>query len=376
MTTSTNSATSKVDSLYGPGTLLGWYLTLAACLVSWTLHPKKRKRDSIDPDLVVSLTLPIVAVVHLISQVSKLSTLQTNIQRTSRNDASDILQETADAIEAPLVVIEAFMNIAATMFIVACFFSTIRRALLVGTVGIISFATDCFLHLSNVQSKGLSRLFSRSFVADSAIALIMIGVLLAVLVLAAFVITSVFFYNRRGEQNRRIQEAEEETRVLENELDVLAYEDISNHSRLMQLYRMEQLKRRTFKDSRSSKSLTVLTAVFLPLSFVTSLFGMNFEPKRYTASSPSTPLVKVMGNPRAPGLIAFLFPRSNSSLKDLDQRVAVFAGLTALVFSLYSVLSVWYAAWKKNQAQDLQSRRADIMRLRRLVSEGQTGNSA
>jgi hypothetical protein len=371
--TSTTTTASKVDALYGPGTLLGWYLTLAACFMSWTLHPDKRRRDSIDPDLVVSLTLPIVAVVHLISQISKLSMNQTNLRLSSENGTSDLLQETADAIEAPLVVIEAFMNIAATMVIVACCFATIRRALVVGAVGIVSFATDCFLHRSNVRSTGLSRLFSRSFVADSAIALIMIGVILAVLILAASLITSMFFYNRHRGQERQIREAEEEARNLENELEVLVYEDISTYGRLSYLYRAERLKRGSFKESSSSRFITLISLFFLPLSIVLSFFSMTFELKPSTAASPQpTPILVPVGNPRAPELSALLFPKSNSSLEDLDQKLAVFAGLTALAFSLYPILSVWYAEWKMNQARHLKCRQEDNMRLRRLISEGQS----
>ena len=78
--TSSTSADSKVDALYEPGTLMGWHLTIAACFVSWTLHPKKRARDSIDPDLVVSLILPVVAVVHLTSQISKITSIPNEYQ--------------------------------------------------------------------------------------------------------------------------------------------------------------------------------------------------------------------------------------------------------------------------------------------------------
>jgi NADH:ubiquinone oxidoreductase subunit 5 (subunit L)/multisubunit Na+/H+ antiporter MnhA subunit len=201
----------------------------------------------------------------------------------------------------------------------------------------------------------LSRLFSRSFVADSAIALIIIGVILAVLILVAFLTTSLFFYKRHRGQKRQIRETEEETRNLEIELDVLlVYEDISTYGRLSYLYRTERLKQESFKESSSSQSITLISLFFLPLSMVLSFFGMTSELKPSTTSFQPKPPLETVGNPRAAGLYALLFPRSNSSLKDLDQKVAVFAGLTVLAFSLYSILSVWYAEWKKNQARDLQ----------------------
>lgn len=49
-------------------------------------------------------------------------------------------------------------------------------------------------------------------------------------------------------------------------------------------------------------------------------------------------------NPRTqrPKALKFLFPESNSSLRDLDQAVAAAAGATVLLFNLYSVVSAWY----------------------------------
>ena len=273
-----------------------------------------------------------------------------NTRLSSENGASDISQKTADAIEAPLVVIDAFMNIAATMFMVACCFVTIRRALVVGAVGIVSFAADYFLHMSDVRSTGLSRLFSRSFIVDSAIALIIIGAILAVPTLVAFTITLLFFYNRHRGQKRQIREAEAESRNLENELDVLVYEA---YGRPSYLYRREQLKRQlkrqSFKESRSTQMISLVTVSLLPLAIVSSLLSTTLQSKPSTASPQPTPPSKIVVNPRAPGLTTFLFPRSNSSLEDLDQKMAVFAGLTALAFSLYSVLSVPYAEWKKTR---------------------------
>src|SRR6201999_2905001 len=57
---------SLVSPLYGPGSMLCWYLTTLSVLLSWMLHPHKRASGSIDVDLVAVLTLPAVAAGHLI----------------------------------------------------------------------------------------------------------------------------------------------------------------------------------------------------------------------------------------------------------------------------------------------------------------------
>lgn len=378
-TTNTTSATSKVDALYGPGTLLGWYLTLAACFVSWTLHPRSRMRDSLDPDLIISLTLPLVAIVHLISQASKLAIPQTVHLHTLGGGSNEFLQEKANAIEAPLVVTEVFMNIAAVMFTVACYFVKIRRALVVGAVFLASFATDCFLHASRIRSTGLSRLFSRSFIADSAIALIVIGLSLAFLLLATFVITLLFFHKRQQKQKRQIQEAEQEARDLEIELHVVVCENVLINGG----DRDSQRNRRTFLESLQGSGniqrIHSLTFGFLILSLVASIMSIS------TGSQPLSTLHKqplqlspldISIHAKAPGLRALFFPKSNSSLKDLDQKVAVLAGLTVLAFGLYPVLNLWYRKLKNNQMRALELRQAENMRLRRLILEGQGMNLA
>ena len=55
-----------VNPLYGPGTVSGWYLNLIATMMTWLFHPVRARKDSVDADLVICLTLPIFAVGHLI----------------------------------------------------------------------------------------------------------------------------------------------------------------------------------------------------------------------------------------------------------------------------------------------------------------------
>ena len=123
---------------------------------------------------------------------------------------------------------------------------------------------------------------------------------------------------------------------MKNELEVLEYEDISTYGLLSYLFRTEQLKREScresFKNSSSSLLITRLSFLF------TSFFGMTLGLESSAASLQPAPPLQTVGNPRAPGLVALFFPKSSSSLKDLDQKVAVFAGLTTL--ALQSLLGL------------------------------------
>ena len=55
-----------VDSLYGPGIVGAWLLTLCAVLISWTLNASSRRKDTISIDFIAALLLPMVAASHLV----------------------------------------------------------------------------------------------------------------------------------------------------------------------------------------------------------------------------------------------------------------------------------------------------------------------
>lgn len=56
----------KVSSLYGVGTVTGWHLIIIGLLITWCFHPGKRRQDIISVDTIVVVTLPLVALGHLI----------------------------------------------------------------------------------------------------------------------------------------------------------------------------------------------------------------------------------------------------------------------------------------------------------------------
>jgi hypothetical protein len=75
----TTAHLDHISSLYGPGAVGCWLLTVVSCLISWTL-PKKshglmprrgRSRDSIDNDFIATLALPVIAAGHLIAQTKR-----------------------------------------------------------------------------------------------------------------------------------------------------------------------------------------------------------------------------------------------------------------------------------------------------------------
>jgi hypothetical protein len=104
-----------VDSLYGPGTVGAWLLTLCAILISWTLNTSSRRKDTISVDFVGALLLPMVAASHLVFQVARLL-FSVGETITAQNVE---LQKYASAMEAPLNICETF-SIAALLLAVFC----------------------------------------------------------------------------------------------------------------------------------------------------------------------------------------------------------------------------------------------------------------
>jgi len=106
---------AKVSSLYGPGTIAAWYFMILSVLVSWTLHPSKRKSGSIDMDLVATLTLPAVAAGHVMLQARLLSHYKVD---DDNGNGRGLIQLIA-AIEASFIVTETFMALSVILFLVA-----------------------------------------------------------------------------------------------------------------------------------------------------------------------------------------------------------------------------------------------------------------
>ncbi|KAJ9607768.1 hypothetical protein H2200_007846 [Cladophialophora chaetospira] len=111
----------NVNGFHGPGAVLGWYLTLAGCMVSWALHPERKKKDSIDADMLTFLMLPLTAAAQLISLSRAVHDTYITIQYDSDAALRDILSgqfkslsvcRKRYAIEAPATVVFAFLNLA------------------------------------------------------------------------------------------------------------------------------------------------------------------------------------------------------------------------------------------------------------------------
>ena len=310
-----SSVLSRVDSLYGPATFAGWYLTVLACVFKWTLHPEKRQQDSVDADLIISLTLPAVAVVHLLSQASNFADRQHN----SLGDKPLSAQELASAIEAPLVVVEAFMNVSAVLFLIALYHVTSRRALIIAASGLVCFLTCSYLRTSKVHSNGLSRLFSRQFFSDSAVALLFLA---AMITTVSTTLISAFLYERRKTRKKHLAASITGLNQVEDVAGSAHSKDPTSiwHQRSSYKRRLRTL----FREGRQAFIMVSAVMVVLPPSLAAYGQGLSVT---FGASHMARPSV-----------FSLVFPRCQSSMADLDQKVALIGGLTVLAFSLFQNL--------------------------------------
>jgi hypothetical protein len=138
-----------VSSLYGPGTVVCWYLTWVSVQVSWITHPKKGTFDSIDPDFIAVLTLPTVAAGHLISQIHSYPGVLSEMMTTQD---PRLLQHVA-AIEASLDITDTFMAMVVVLFLLAIRFKRIKRAVLSGATGLFCFSAEVYIFVCKVGVK-------------------------------------------------------------------------------------------------------------------------------------------------------------------------------------------------------------------------------
>lgn len=339
-----------VSSLYGPGTIACWYLTILSVLVSWTLHPKKRKSGSIDVDLIALLTLPAVAAGHLCWQVSTLISRHDN--SPSLGVKSNEYAQSIAAIEAPFSVIESFMAISVVLFLVALWAVCLRRAICVATVGLLCLATECYIHFSSFGELGIrfkrsapesdaNPAFSRSFVADFTGLVIAILVILAISAVGA---SAIITYMLRG---RRAPQEVEGARRQRSDRNPGASQGAA-HSEIPTSTNEPSPPNVLRSRSKGRGGWVAMTFGFAAMLLTIVPSAGNAIYFSYTILAATKRTVTIWS--RLKIFAAHFYPHSSDSFSDLDQAVATAAGATVLGFSIYSVAKAQYELQSNGQA--------------------------
>jgi len=310
-----NDSLALVNSFYGPGATACWYLTCLSCLISWTLHPKKKGSDSITSGFIAVLTFPTVAAAHLVTQVQGYPSESLEDQLSKQIHAS---------ISASLIITETYLNLCIILLVPSLLVRSFNRILLLAATGFFCVAAETYLFFAVPSIRNKTRIFNRSFIVNSVPLLTL--VLVIVPVLAALL--SYFIYLRllhRGPPPRAEPPPGASSEIL------------GHYRRVNRAYDV--------RVDLCIARLTLVGLVLLPFSSVCSTLP------------PATDLFWLVGEARntvnnfRARVIGEFFPPSNTSIMELDQAVALLAGMTVLGFCLYSVTDERYRRWLEAEAE-------------------------
>ena len=278
-----------VSSFYGPGAVGGWYLTACACLVSLALHPRKQCHDSITADIIAVVAFPTIAAAHLIKQ-------------TRAGPENTTESQHASNLEASLVLIEAFMAIDVLYLLFAVGFKCIKRGCLFAAMGIFCFGAECNVFFRPSLRLSILGRFDRMFMMSfKTIVIGQLTLLVATLFLTVGVTVLFFMFSRSP-----VREPNENGEASS----------------------LEGKQRRSILESSRTTIITLITAFYLHYVSAATLTAMFIS------------IIDVQTT--ASDLVTAVIPRSNSSIKELDQAVALFAGASVLGFSVYGTAKTYY----------------------------------
>jgi hypothetical protein len=298
--TSTNSSTpdslALVNSFYGPGATACWYLTCLSCLVSWSLHPKKRESDSVTADFIALVTFPVVAAAHLISQVH-------DYPPQSSMD-HEVLEQINAAISASLTIAETYLILCVILLVPNILIRSPKRILLLALTGIFCFATEAYLFFTIPSIRNVRGIFHRSFIIDSLPLLVMTLSIVVYLTGILFLFIYVVFICQRP--------------------PTLAEPAQGADPEVADTYH------RTRTELHMAK-VAFLTYLSLPFALI-------------SAGGSVSPILRDTTMQRM-SLVNEFFPETNTGIMELDQAVALLTGMTVLGLSLYSAADQWYRDW-------------------------------
>ena len=271
-----------VSSLYGPGTVGCWLFTLLSVFVTWTANPRTSKKDTITNDLLATLSLPAIASVHLLY---KLRTSSASIREILTSQSQENLQLAA-AIEAPLNVCETFSAAAIVLTGISVTMQHKKRALIVLIVGVQGFLPEIVLMIGSFGAEPSVITLARPFIFNLygvTIVIIVISVCLIAVYLATLLMPDATPTDLPEEDWRNWREPSEPGRA----------------------------------------RLIGFTSFFFAIASALA-----------TALQGTGALVTAVAQDNQQRLLFFI-PRTSVSIHDLDQAVALAAGVVTLLFSIY-----------------------------------------
>jgi hypothetical protein len=285
----TTSIYTLVDSLYGPGTVITWRLTMISILIDWTLNKSMRRDDSINLSLVAALVLPIVSTGHLTYQIARLPAPVAQIITSANLDDRALVA----AFEAPLNLCETF-SWCSLILVLPCMpwhGGPARKSCfwIVTSVGLLSWTTETILY-AKTTAKGVriqDTTLSRPYV---------------------FQFTSI---------------------IVASWTFIIGCSVLIGGSKIIHFLRAclppraQGVRVRLNETAVHMLSIGAITGVYMPVSFIVFLYAIASQGDGEFWST-------------AKHLGVFFIPKSQASLASLDQAVALGTGIMVLLYSVRS----------------------------------------
>ncbi|KAF4958482.1 hypothetical protein FGADI_2406 [Fusarium gaditjirri] len=281
-----------VSSLYGPGAFWSWLVIVASVFISWTINPATKRLDSFTNDTIAALTLPVVAAADALYQLAKYD--RPDRPRLLLSHSPEDIQLVA-ALEAPLAICEVYVALAIFLHSAASRRYQWKRVGCITLSTLLCFSPQLVIFFTYPDLSVSSSTFARPFLFNFALALGFISGFMAIMTGVSIVRTIVVtMYRRARPSNGEGQEPPKD--------------------------------RRTGFEKWSSILAAVLIASII--SIVKYGFVGNTQ---YFAG-------RVLGYQTRMNRFS---PKSNVSLMELDQIVALAGGAFTLLFSMYDAAKSW-----------------------------------
>ena len=333
-----------VSSIYGPGSVTCWYLTITSLFITWTLHPRKRSSGSVDVDFIAVMTLPVVASAHFVTQAH-------NLLGQTRGASSSIDGSHAQliaALEAPCVIVNTSSPIVAILGFMAIHIETKRRHTLIHLFGLLSFTCWCYIYSSGFGELSLTYdpmapytrdrpKFTRFLIVN--FPHITAGIMMTLLVIFLVQASMHLFvpdlcWTPFPSAVRHISKVQR--RPLEQ---TAGFGRLTRSMQGRQRVRPWQ-KKQIVEGSAFAMYLLVVIAVLIQFFVMLHLSSISHDGV-VSAQTGSQKLKQY-----AARMFGNLFPRSSYSITDLDQAVAATAGASILAFRIYGVAKARFEIWK------------------------------
>ena len=311
-----------VDSLYGPGTVGAWLLTLCSILISWALNTSSRRKDTVSVDVLAALLLPLIAAAHVMFQLARLP-----ISVAEAITTQDVeLQMYASALEAPLNICETF-SVTALILAVTCgpwweSGPKWKRLVAILVTGLLSWSTES-ITFAMAMIKGVQVVdvtLSRPYLFFLTPIVTSTWAFLTICLMIYAVGWLIDYLGSRGHKQKDLENEPRPRLALSEKKSYKA-------NRSTPLFIEEMKSWETDRDARISKLMSKLTMLYLPFSLSGSVFGLLF--------------LNMADEANASNYHFYLIPKSTGSLHSLDQILALVGGALTLLSAIHGAYRSW-----------------------------------